>query len=151
MVDVAIEQLAGLCGLSSTAVTTLARRGIMIRAGKGKFQLEASVRNYCTHLREQAVGRKAGDTPAKERQRLAKAMADSVELKNAVRRGTLVDGEAVVREWEGICRTVRAGMLRVPKRAAVRLPHLTPRDVLALDEEVRAALTELRTRGNQSA
>jgi phage terminase Nu1 subunit (DNA packaging protein) len=88
MVDVAIEQLAGICGLSSAAVTTLARRGIMIRAGKGKFQLEASVRSYCTHLREQAVGRKTGDTPAADRSRLVKAQAQAIETKEAIRRGS---------------------------------------------------------------
>jgi phage terminase Nu1 subunit (DNA packaging protein) len=75
--------------------------------------------------------------------------ADSVELKNARARGALVDSEAVAREWEGICRTIRAGMLRVPKRAAARLPHLTPQDVRAIDGEVRAALTELAADSRQ--
>jgi phage terminase Nu1 subunit (DNA packaging protein) len=79
MVDVAIEKLAGLCGLSSTAVTTLARRGIMIRAtgagARGKFALESSIRSYCTHLRGQASGRKTGDAPAADRSRLVKAQA----------------------------------------------------------------------------
>jgi phage terminase Nu1 subunit (DNA packaging protein) len=68
---------------------------------------------------------------------------DAIELKNAARRGALVDAETVAREWEGICRMLRVGMLRVPKRAAARLPHLTPQDVSAIDAEVRAVLTEL--------
>jgi phage terminase Nu1 subunit (DNA packaging protein) len=42
-----------------------------------------------------------------------------------------------------ICRTIRAGMLRVPKRAAAQLPHLTPQDVHTLDAELRAALAEV--------
>jgi phage terminase Nu1 subunit (DNA packaging protein) len=89
MVDVAIEQLAGLCGVSSTAVTTLARRGIMIRAtgagARGKFVLEASVRSYCTHLREQASGRKTGDAPAADRSRLVKAQAQAIEPSGGAR------------------------------------------------------------------
>jgi phage terminase Nu1 subunit (DNA packaging protein) len=71
MVDVSIEQLAGVLDLSSTAVTSHARRGILIRSTekgqRGKFNLEQSVRSYCRHLREQASGRKTGDAPAADR------------------------------------------------------------------------------------
>jgi phage terminase Nu1 subunit (DNA packaging protein) len=75
MTDVTAEEMAALCGLSSTAVSTLARRGVMVRGAPGKLKLEPSIRAYCKHLREQASGRKEGDAPAKERQRLAKAMS----------------------------------------------------------------------------
>ncbi len=136
--------LARLLGVSEVTLSALARRGLVVKAGRRGFDLEQSVRAYCQHLREQASGRKQGDTPAAERARLAKAQADSVELRNAVRRGALVDAEAVATEWEGICRTIRAGMLRLPKRAAAHLPHLTSRDVSLLDAEIRALLIELQ-------
>jgi phage terminase Nu1 subunit (DNA packaging protein) len=42
-----------------------------------------------------------------------------------------------------VARTIRAGMLRLPRRVAARLPHLTPQDVCELDREIRAVLTEL--------
>jgi phage terminase Nu1 subunit (DNA packaging protein) len=114
----------------------------MVRAGRKGFDLEASVRAYCQHMREAvaARGRPAQSGTGKERARLAKAQADAIELKNARARGTLIDSEAVALEWEGICRTIRAGMLRVPKRAAARLPHLAQQDVRAIDDEVRAVL-----------
>ena len=102
------------------------------------------MRNYCGRLRELAHSQeKEGDTAPTERARLAAAQADAIELKNARARGALVDAETVAREWEGVCGTIRAGMLRVSNRAAARLPHLTPQDVRAIDCEVRAALTEL--------
>jgi phage terminase Nu1 subunit (DNA packaging protein) len=47
-------------------------------------------------------------------------------------------------EWSGVLRTVRAGMLAVPSRAAQRLPHLSAHDVAEIDAEVRAALVELK-------
>jgi phage terminase Nu1 subunit (DNA packaging protein) len=139
------EVLANWLGISGTQVTSFARRGVMVRAGRKGFDLEASVRAYCQHMREAvaAQGRPAQSGTGKERATLAKAQADAIELKNARVRGTLVDSEAVAREWEGICRTIRAGMLRVPKRAAARLPHLTQQDVQTIDMEVRAALIEL--------
>jgi phage terminase Nu1 subunit (DNA packaging protein) len=74
MTDVTSEEMAAICGLSSAAVASLTRRGIMQRGGQGKLKIELSIRSYCEHLRQQASGRKDGDTPAKERQRLAKAM-----------------------------------------------------------------------------
>jgi phage terminase Nu1 subunit (DNA packaging protein) len=43
-------------------------------------------------------------------------------------------------------RTVRAGMLAVPTRAAQRLPHLSAHDVAEIDREVRDVLTAV---GNQ--
>jgi terminase small subunit / prophage DNA-packing protein len=116
----------------------------MVRAGRGKFALEASVRAYCTHMRETvaAMGRPA-NTNAPGRQRLLQAQVAALELKAAVQRGDLVPAGAVAREWERICGSIRAAMLRVPKRAAARLPHLTPQDVRAIDAEVRAVLAEV--------
>ena len=58
-------------------------------------------------------------------------------------RGALLDAGAVQSEWSGVLRTVRAGMLAVPSRAAARLPHLTTHDVSEIDSEVRAVLTEV--------
>jgi phage terminase Nu1 subunit (DNA packaging protein) len=140
---VTAEALAHLFGVSAKTIRALARRGIVVKAGRNLFTLADSVQHYCGHLRDLAHGRKDGDAAPTERARLAAAQADAIELKNARARGALVDSEAVTREWEGICRTLRIGMLRVPKRAAARLPHLTPQDVRAIDCEVRAALTVL--------
>jgi phage terminase Nu1 subunit (DNA packaging protein) len=74
--DTTAEQLASLTGLSSKSVSTLARRGIMIRGARGKFKLEASLRSYCGHLREAvaAQGRPTSSEAGKERARLASAM-----------------------------------------------------------------------------
>jgi phage terminase Nu1 subunit (DNA packaging protein) len=67
---------------------------------------------------------------------------DAAEQRNAVRRGALVDAEAVAIEWQDIMLKVRAGVMRLPKRAGARL-GLSPEQVRALDDEVRAALREL--------
>ena len=78
-----------------------------------------------------------------ERARLARLQADSVELKNARARGSLLDAEAVEREWGDILRGVRAGLLALPSRCAARLPHLSKSDVAEIDQEVRAVLAEV--------
>ena len=111
---VTAEALAHLLGVSAKIVRALARRGVVARAGRNLFTLDESIRNYCCHLRELAHGHKTTETAPTERARLAAAQAGAIELKNAKARGILVDSEAVAREREGICRTIRAGMLRVP-------------------------------------
>jgi phage terminase Nu1 subunit (DNA packaging protein) len=75
---VSAEVLGRWLGASQQTVTQFARRGIMVRAGRGKFDLEASVRGYATHLREavSAQGRPPTQSgTGRERARLAAAMA----------------------------------------------------------------------------
>src|ERR1700680_945206 len=83
----AAAELADLLGVSDKTVREMARRGIIVRAGRGAYDLRASVRGYCRHLRDIATGKAGGEavaaSAAAERGRLAKAMADKVELANA--------------------------------------------------------------------
>ena len=58
--------------------------------------------------------------------------ADLAELKAAQARGSLLDAEAVGREWSDVRGTVRAGTLAVLSRAGT------------IDVEVRAVLSEIR-------
>ena len=48
--------------------------------------------------------------PCKLGENAAKAQADLAELKAAQARGSLLDAEAVEREWSDVLGTVRAGM-----------------------------------------
>jgi phage terminase Nu1 subunit (DNA packaging protein) len=59
----------------------------------------------------------------------AKAQANLAELKAAQARGSLLDAEAVEREWSDVLGAVRAGMLAVPSREGTRLLHLTGHDL----------------------
>ena len=58
-------------------------------------------------------------------------------------RGSLLESEAVEREWSAILAAVRAGMLAVPSRCAARLPHLSTSDVAEIDAEAKAVLAEI--------
>ena len=49
--SVKVEEIARWFGVSGAAVRQLARRGIVAKAGRGEYDLEQSVRNYCGHLR----------------------------------------------------------------------------------------------------
>ena len=139
--------LGDLLDISGKTVREFAARGVMVRVGKGKYDIRASVRNYSAHMRRIATGRAGGEslaaTAAAERARLAKAQADRIEMQNQRDRDELLDAGAVQEEWSGTLRGVRAGCLAVPSRAAARLPHLTQHDISEIDLEIRTVLTEL--------
>jgi len=124
----------------------LARRGIVVRAGRGTYMVEKSLRRYCSHLRDLVTGRGGESAIASvtvERDRLAKAQADLAEAKGRRLRRELVPAADVESEWSSILRTVRAGMLAVPSRVQQKLPHLTTHDATVIDAEVREVLTEV--------
>lgn len=80
---------------------------------------------------------------ARERLRLLSAQADQAELKAAALRRELVPAAEVQREWAGILRQVRAGILAVPSRVRQLLPGLTAAEVEVIDAELRRVLEEL--------
>ncbi len=136
--------VAACLGISVRMVNSLAG-DVLVRAGPNAYELERSVRGYVEELRRTARGRGDAATSAQaatERAKLIKAQAEWQELKNARQRGSVLDAEAVEREWAGILAGVRARMLAVASRLAQRLPHLTPHDVASIDGEVRDALSE---------
>jgi phage terminase Nu1 subunit (DNA packaging protein) len=144
--DVTAEVLGRWLGISAVAVRQLAARGIVVKTKRGRYALEESVRRVCAHYRDIASDKGGAASLADiraQRIRLARAAADGQEIKNATARGELVPAAEVEAEWSGVLRTVRAGMLAVPSRAAQRLPHLSAHDVGVIDGEVREVLTEL--------
>lgn len=141
------SELADLLGITANRVRTLTRDGVLKRCDRARYSRREAVRAYCRHLREVAArgGRSgpASDEFKAERTRLAKEQADATALKNATARSELVSADAVLAEWSGILRDVRAAMLAVPSRHGAKHPHMTPHDIAALDREIRAALEGL--------
>ena len=140
--------LAELFGVSKRTISDLAKRGMVVRAGGG-YALADSVRRYCSHLRELAIGRGGESAIASataERARLANAQAELVETKGRKLRGELVDAAEVEAEWSGVLRNVRAGCLAIPSRVQQRLPHLTAHDVVEIDSTTngKSKMTRLR-------
>jgi|SRR3954447_19183076 phage terminase Nu1 subunit (DNA packaging protein) len=141
--SVTASELADHLGVSPRSVTELARRGIAVRAGPGRWRLRESIRRYCDDLRQRGGGVAVAASAAAERGRLAKEQADALALKNARLRGSMLDAEAVEREWSSILSMVRSGVLAAPSRIGARLPHLTPGDLAGIDRELRAVLSHL--------
>ena len=140
-VTVSAPELGDWLGMSEQNVRDLARRNIVQRAGRGRYDLKGSVQRYALAMRKIVTGR--GGEAGEQRMRLAKAQASLAEAKARKATGELVEAADVIAEWSGILRGVRAGMLAVPSRVQQRLPHLTAHDVVEIDREVRLTLTEM--------
>jgi hypothetical protein len=50
--QVSTRTLANLLGVSKKTISDLAKRGIIVPVGRGRYALEASVNSYCAYLRE---------------------------------------------------------------------------------------------------
>jgi phage terminase Nu1 subunit (DNA packaging protein) len=50
--QVTAHALANMLGVSKKAISELAKRGIIVPVGRGRYALEASVNSYCAYLRE---------------------------------------------------------------------------------------------------
>lgn len=146
------SDLADLLGITANRVRTLARDGVLKRAGRASYNRREAVRAYCGNLREKAAraGRPAAadsDALKAESIRVKRAQADAQELKNAASRGELLDATAVERQWASVLRDVRAGLLAVPSRVGAKLSHLTAHDLAEIDREIRHSLERLSDGG----
>lgn len=136
--------IARLFGVSSARVRAMVRDGILVRASRGRYDSRESLSRYLAQLREGAAraGRPAnagGDELKGEKLRLIKAQTEHAELRNAAARGELLPATEVESQWATVLGDVRAAMLAIPGRLTGRVNA----DALAaLDEEIRAALTE---------
>ena len=131
--------LQRLLGLSRQTLSELVALGVLRRAARGKYELEASIAAYCAHLRDAAAGR-GGDEAAVARARLGSAQADLTEAKAARMRGETVELAEIEALWTRKLKAFRACLLNdaIPSR----LRDLPARQSVKLGQELRAALTE---------
>jgi hypothetical protein len=82
-----------------------------------------------------------------QRERLAAAQADKVEMENALRRGALVDVSTVSRFWSEVLANCRTRLLGMGSKLGPQLVNIADAAVIAtaIRTEARAALTELAT------
>jgi phage terminase Nu1 subunit (DNA packaging protein) len=137
--DITTGNLAKLFDTTPKTIADLAKRGIIVSAGKrGRWQLEPSVSAYVRHLREEAAAR-GGEAGQSARERLGSAQAELAEAKVAQIRGETVPVADVEAFWRSKLKSFRNRVLAVPSRVR----DLTARQNVMLTQELRAALTEL--------
>jgi phage terminase Nu1 subunit (DNA packaging protein) len=134
------RELSEWIGVGTSTIADLARRGHIVREGRGRYRLWESIAGYVAHLHEAAAGR--NDDLTKERARLLSAQADSAESKAQKLSGLHVDAGEVSRTWAEIKRRGRAVLMTIPARCRARVPHLTEHDLAVIEEEVVSAMQQ---------
>ena len=138
--------LAQLFDCDESMIRYLAKKGIVIKSGHGKYIVSQSVRNYIRHLRGVAAGRGGEEkqiTLTSERARYAKEQADAVALKNSILRGEMVDASSVQKKWASIFSAIRSGILAITSELPSLLVHLTRHDIEVIDRAIRDALNKV--------
>jgi excisionase family DNA binding protein len=143
------DEMATLIGVSERTVRELAAKGRLIRAGRGRLDVPASVATYCGHLRDAASGKSAGPNLTDERTRLAKEQADRMAIENEKNRGNLIDAKEAESRWAGEMVSLRARFLAIKTSAAMKLPHLTPHELAVIDQIVRDAMAKAAGGGDE--
>jgi phage terminase Nu1 subunit (DNA packaging protein) len=138
-----VETLAQLFDCDVRTVQNLAKEGIVHKAGRGQYQLAASIRGYVKHLRDQASGRR-GDHPdidaITEGALLKREQREFTALKKEILAGTVIRRENIAPAWARVVRSVRSGVLAIPGKARFALPHLTAHDAEELGRICRDQL-----------
>jgi len=107
------------CDLSERRFREMLDEGLITRAAKQAYDLDAVRVQYIRHLREVAAGRN-NETSAlsAEKARHAKEQADSLSMKNAQARGELLPAGEVSAAVTASFARVRAKLLAIPSKLA---------------------------------
>ncbi len=83
-----------------------------------------------------------------ERARLAKEQADDKAMRNAERRGELINASEAFERWSAEVIEIRMQLLRIPSEVAAQLPELTPVQLDKIDRVIRDALVRAADRNS---
>ena len=138
-------EIAAFLGIVTSQVRTKTKDGILVKNGRARWDVRASLQGYLSQLRDGAIrgGGQVPDELKAEKLLLAREQADKLEIANAAARGDMVRAADVEREWANVLRDVRSTMLAVPSRVGSKLAHLSAHDVAEIDSEIKAALEGL--------
>lgn len=127
--SVSLQEMAVFFGCDPRWITDLAKKGVVIRVGHGKYDLLQSAKNYIAFLRSKDTLR-TQDTdlnPQVETARLRKEQADKIALENAARRKELMDINDVL--------TVMTQLQTIYNRWTESIEGGMPRDIITLVPE----------------
>ena len=145
-------EIARVLGISAAKVAELAVQGVLPRAGRGLFDLAATVQAF---IRFKVGIAAKGDLTARglmvQRSRLAKEKADAAERAGKQQAGDLVPADEIEAAWLVLAATMRTRMLAIPTKTASRLAMKTAPQCEAITrKEIHEALAELSGRGDDA-
>lgn len=139
--------LADWLGVSDRMVRDLAERDLVVKVGRNRYGLKASVQRYAANIRATAAGRSAeGDIDlVTERALLARQQRIGQEIKNDLATGSVVPLDDVIAGVTAQNHRVRNKLLAIPAEVAPRAAVLKSADEVRalIEDEIVQALQEL--------
>lgn len=137
-IEVNAEELAGLLQVEPRTVYRFAKAEGMPRAGRGRYPLAVCIRWYFDRISGQHSAQ-AVDPVKEDRRRLYRAQAAKAELENRMRRGELVEIDAMDAAYMAFAGAVGSQLEALAHKVAARLAALTdPREIArVLQDECR--------------
>jgi phage terminase Nu1 subunit (DNA packaging protein) len=137
--------LAQLFDCTTRQIELLAKRGICVKLGHGRYNAPASIRNYIRHLREQAASRAGIDAStdtAGANVKLKETNTKLLQLRYDKQANNLIEVQIVRDGWGRIMRAVRQLVLGLPGKIAFEVPTLTLHDRAAIERICRDDLED---------
>jgi phage terminase Nu1 subunit (DNA packaging protein) len=134
-----LQPMARLLDLQPRRVQQLADEGVIVKAGRGKYDVVGSVQGYIKYLRKRAAGEELGGEAfnlARARNTAAKADIATMERDRLL--GLYLRTEEVTMTWSAIVTTVRTRLLSIPAKLGARLA--AAKTALAAQEIVAAEI-----------
>jgi len=138
--------LARLLGCDRRSIGNYVAKGLIVKAGRGRYRLQASLQALFRFLTAKTAGRKPSEVKLDANNELAllrESQRRLNEQKFAENEGRLLQVELLAPAWDRILVATRQRILAVPSQCRFALPHLSASDKAKIDDIVRDALTEL--------
>lgn len=142
-VNLTAEKLARVLMITDRRVQQLAKEGVLVKEGRGRYPLIPNIQAYIKYWQDRAVGaREMGEAPDyhAEKARLVKAQADKAEMEAEQLKGRLLDAEIVEREWGKVLTNLRQALLSIPSKIAQSVSSAS--DAVEAEEIIRAQIHE---------
>jgi phage terminase Nu1 subunit (DNA packaging protein) len=139
-VELSTAQLADAFGITTRRIAQLVEERVLVRSGRGMFDLGESVRSYMSY-REAKLAGKLGAGPLHEaKRRYLEARTKAAEILAEERTGKLVPADQVEASFAAVAGAVRSALLALPKTLAVRIGMV--QGVVEAEKLLRAGVEE---------
>ena len=141
-----LSTIAKLLNLTERRVQQLAKEGVVVRDGKGKYDLVGSVRGYIKYLQDRSLGKDLAPIDSHiEKARLLRAQADKTELEVKALQKNLLPVTQIRMSWMMMLSSFRSRMLSIPAKTAHLLAPIDDNAEIEriLREQIYEGLTEL--------
>lgn len=145
---VSAKELGEILGLTQVRVQQLAKEDHVMKEGRGRYNLQGSIRRYMAFLRDSAQGRQTPEEDAdfkKERAGLYREKRLRAKAENDLFFGTLHEGPLVEALWNDQLSNAKSKLRTLKTKIAPLVQHETELPVIEqiIGEEIDTALEDL--------